>query len=516
MKVQNWLIGGLSSLGISGLGIGWSEKTVATIAPTPTSIVAQADPTTTCSDPLICFERSNDDPMAQIQSLDALSQDVQPTDWAYQSLRSLVERYGLLVGFPDGTFQGNRALTRDEFAAAISQALNLLKQRAELEDVQEDVATLEQLQQAYGAIATDLHQRADLLNRQLAHQEDQQFSTTTKLSGQTVGALTNGNGAVATIATRTRLNFLTSFTGQDLLHTQLEAGNNGGDAISQAHDRHQNLLGTQGLLADGGGLDSVAVSPQVQIRKLYYSFPAGTTLTLTVGARLSPRDFIDYNRFANDSASNFASSFFANNPLIVQNPIDRPGGAGAVLTWTPSPPLTVRALYVAADAEDPQQGLFADKFQGSAELEYAFNKNLTARLQYTVAKVNGTSISAGGLNTEWALNRQFAVFARLGIAGYHGFNDQLDRDLDLTPKTWAIGMTVRNLVIPGSTVGIALGQPFIDKDLGNATQTNLEAYYSFLINDNINFSPKLMVVTNPDNDRASTIWEWAIQMVYTF
>ncbi|MBL1178714.1 iron uptake porin [Pantanalinema sp. GBBB05] len=520
MNIQNWLIGGVSYLGISCLGIGWHGDTVEAVVPMQSPLVAQAadyEPTP-CSDPLICVEPSDDDPMAQIQSLESLSQDVQPTDWAYQTLRSLIERYGLLVGFPDGRFQGNRALTRNEFAAAVSQALELLRERTgvDQEQVQEDLATLEQLQQAYGEIANDLQQRATQLDRQLAQQEHQQFSTTTKLTGQTVGVLTDGDQAVGTIVTRTRLNFLTSFTGQDSLYTQLEVGNNGNDAIGQAHDRRQNRLGTKGLLADGGGLDYVAVNPQAQIRKLYYSFPAGTNLNMTIGARLSPRDFIDYNRFANDSATNFASSFFANNPLIVQNQIDRPGGAGAVLTWYPNQSLTMRALYVTADAEDPQQGLFADKFQGSTELEYAFNKNLVVRLQYTIAKINGISISAGGLNTEWALNRQFAVFGRLGIAGYHGFNDRLDRDLDLTPKTWVIGMTVRNLVIPGSTVGLALGQPFVTSDLGNATQTNFEAYYSFLINDNISFSPRLMIVTNPDNDRSSTIWEWAIRMVYTF
>jgi hypothetical protein len=493
---------------------------VRAVVPLSSPLVAQAQPDeqTPCSDPLTCFQPSGDDPMAQVQTLESLSQDVQPTDWAYQTLRSLIERYGLLAGFPDGTFQGNRPLTRNEFAAAISQALELLQERfgTEQEQIEEDLATLVQLQQAYGDIAQNLLHRVDGLNEQLTQYERRQFSTTTKLSGQIVGVLTDGSQATGTIVTRTRLNFLTSFTGQDLLHTQLEAGDNGGDAISLAHDRQQNLLGTEGLLADGGGLDYVAVSPQAQIRKLYYSFPAGTNLHLTVGARLSPRDFIDNNRFANDSATNFASSFFANNPLIVQNQVDRPGGAGAALTWQPKPALALRALYVAANAEDPNHGLFADKFQGSTELEYAFSKNLVVRLQYTIAKINGTSISAGGLNTEWALNRQFAIFGRLGIAGYHGFNDKLDRDLDLHPKTWAVGMTVRNLVIPGSTVGIALGQPFIDSDIGDATQTNLEAYYSFLINDNISFSPRLMVVTNPNNDRSNTIWEWAIRMVYTF
>ncbi|TVS03068.1 MAG: S-layer homology domain-containing protein, partial [Cyanobium sp. PLM2.Bin73] len=37
--------------------------------------------------------------------------DVQPTDWAYQALSNLIERYGCVAGYPDGTFKGQRAMT---------------------------------------------------------------------------------------------------------------------------------------------------------------------------------------------------------------------------------------------------------------------------------------------------------------------------------------------------------------------------------------------------------------------
>jgi hypothetical protein len=39
----------------------------------------------------------------QVTSVSQLS-DVQPTDWAFQALQSLVERYGCIAGYPDGTF----------------------------------------------------------------------------------------------------------------------------------------------------------------------------------------------------------------------------------------------------------------------------------------------------------------------------------------------------------------------------------------------------------------------------
>jgi carbohydrate-selective porin OprB len=70
-------------------------------------------------------------------------------------------------------------------------------------------------------------------------------------------------------------------------------------------------------------------------------------------------------------------------------------------------------------------------------------------------------------------------------------------------------------VIPGSKAGFAIGQPFVGA-LGNATQTNAEAYFGLLINDRINFSPSVLYVMNPDNQRAASIWQWALRMTFDF
>jgi hypothetical protein len=45
--------------------------------------------------------------------------DIKPTDWAYIALRSLTECYGCLKGDRTGTYRGEVALTRYEFAAGI-------------------------------------------------------------------------------------------------------------------------------------------------------------------------------------------------------------------------------------------------------------------------------------------------------------------------------------------------------------------------------------------------------------
>lgn len=49
---------------------------------------------------------------------------VQPNDWAFQALQSLVERYGCIASYPDSSYRGNRALTRYEFAAGVNACLD--------------------------------------------------------------------------------------------------------------------------------------------------------------------------------------------------------------------------------------------------------------------------------------------------------------------------------------------------------------------------------------------------------
>ncbi|XGV94965.1 MAG: iron uptake porin [Leptolyngbya sp. BL-A-14] len=540
MRKRVWLVGGLSSLGmLNAASPGWTtplqQEPSANVSEPSAANPSDDRPSSRCAGipqqvrPDVLegsCESSYDGSMSQVRSVNELS-DVRPTDWAYQALQALSERYGVAIGYPDGTFRGNQALTRNEFAAALSRVLDEISQQfaigqGNVAQLQEDFATIKQLQASYGVIAADLRDRSDKLEQQITTLERQRFSTTTKLVGQTVLGLTNGSNARSTALFRTRLDLLTSLSPNSLLRTQLEVGNNGNDAIGRVHERGQNLLGTLGLLADGGGLDYVRVNNAARVSKLYYTFQPTDGLALTVGARISPRDFIDFNRFANDSTQNFSSSFFTNNPLIVQNQIDRPGGAGAVVSWKPERlPLIIRALYVAADAERPnggltEGGLFGDRNQGSLEVEYDFTKDIVARLQFTKATVNNVDIVAGGVNAEWALNPDFAVFGRFAIGSYKGFNPLLNQDLDLTPKSWSIGFLARRLIVPGSTAGLAIGQPFVEKDLGNATQTNVEAFYSFLLNDSISVTPALTVVSKPNNRDRGTIFEWLLRLVYSF
>ncbi|GAB4198722.1 MAG: hypothetical protein Fur006_48750 [Coleofasciculaceae cyanobacterium] len=124
---------------------------------------------------------SSNGAMEQVTSVSQLS-DVQPTDWAYEALRSLVERYGCIAGYPDGTFRGNRAMTRYEFAAGLNACMNQIERLIAANTAnfitKEDLATLQRLVDEFRIELGALQGRVDTLEARTTQLETQQFSTT--------------------------------------------------------------------------------------------------------------------------------------------------------------------------------------------------------------------------------------------------------------------------------------------------------------------------------------------------
>jgi hypothetical protein len=192
---------------------------------------------------------SSEDIVQNVTSVSQLS-DVQPTDWAFTALQRLIESYGCIGGYPDRTFRGQRALTRFEFAAGLNACLDKVNQllAADLADkvANEDLASLQKLQGEFTAELATIRGRVDVLEAKTTQLQEQQFSTTTKLTGESVLALrftsygsntapipsglipgTTGSFPAknTSLGYRMRLNFNTSFIGRDNLLIRLQAAN---------------------------------------------------------------------------------------------------------------------------------------------------------------------------------------------------------------------------------------------------------------------------------------------------
>jgi hypothetical protein len=545
-KVSLNLAGSLSLLGVIGA-----------VAATPTL----AETTTSVSQ---VSQAMSSDPVAQnVTSVSQLS-DVRPTDWAFTALQSLVERYGCIAGYPDSTFRGRQATSRFEFAAGLNACLDKINEiiSAGLADKvsKEDLATLQKLQEEFAAELATLRGRVDALDAKTAKLEAQQFSTTTKLSGEAIMSVQGASGNTANplavppipsstnifVSSRVRLDLNTSFTGSDLLRTRLEVGNGGPTNIPGVFGAGA-TTGTNGVGSNIGfqtyGQDYTGLGSNFVLAKLRYDFNLGDA-RISLGPVMHAYDHIDTNSFANNEAVDFASTFFINNPLMVLVN-GQTGGAGAAFDWNVGKSaFTVRGLYLAGNASSPTTvntngsitngGLFGDAYQATAELEFApknadGDKPFAIKLQYTNGAVNNTTVNAGGVNVEWKFAKGAAIFGRYGFgtldnrggfAATSPFTAGLGANAlatNLSPQTWMAGFAFPDLFKEGALAGIAVGQPLIESQIGNATQTNLELFYNFPVTNNIRITPDVQFIFNPNNNSTnSTIFVGTLRTVFSF
>lgn len=462
--------------------------------------------------------------MAQVTSVSQMS-DVQPKDWAFQALQNLVERYRCIAGYPDGTFRGNRAMTRYEFAASLNACLKnitqLMGDRGKNFATREDLTVLNRLLQEFQAELATLRGRVDSLEVHAADLEAHQFSPTTKLNSLIAFAVNGGTirGGTGdrpdpnpTAFSYILLNFRTSFTGSDQLVTQLFTGSGG--LIDEATKVTPAILSF---------LDYSGVGTNVALRRLRYTFPLFENLTASVFLRGNVSDFVDFNSYANDSFGDFSTTSFLYNLLLIAGDAT---GSGAVLTWNPSKgPLTFKALYRADAAASPTRvnqgsrgGLFGDPNLAVFEAEFVPSKSFGLRLDYSLGSQGGARYSAIRGNFEFVPSQGIALFGR--FAHTFDYTDVIGagvRDKGANPTSWMAGISFPNAFGKGTLPGFAVGMPFIEDSVGDVTQLNMEAFYRFFINDNIAITPLVQVITNPGNLSSSgTLYTGTLRMSFSF
>ncbi len=383
--------------------------------------------------------------MAQVTSVSQLT-DVKPTDWAFQALQSLVERYGCIVGYPDKTYRGNRAMTRFEFAAGLNACLDKIQEliAAATADFvkKEDLEVVKKLQEEFAAELAALRGRVDALEVRTATLEKQQFSTTTKINGEAIfslasayGAYNGGNpnfinntnrGGVSlnpgagrdaqpVFNNRVRINLLTSFSGKDLLITGLQAYNFGGgpSASFPGFNTGNSLAGTLGygdVLFGNASNARLSYEPQfptvnpqnlavaggnnsVSVYKLLYIFPVASKFTAFIGTNAEVSDaFPAILPFAGEGQGSL--SRFSNLPAYqrVSGGTSQTGlAAAAGFIFNFSDAIDFRALYGSVNPNIPSNQGFPGTPLGSG----IFNGSYVAAAQLTIKPSSNFDI---GLN----------------------------------------------------------------------------------------------------------------------
>ncbi len=497
---------------------------------------------------------------AQVTSVSQLS-DVRPTDWAFQALQSLVERYGCIAGYPDGTFRGNRAMTRYEFAAGLNACLDkvneLIKGGSKGLATKEDLASVQKLQEEFAAELATLRGRVDALEARTAELEANQFSTTTKLNGEVVFALTgiargedaNGRDADTTTAlgSRVRLNFNTSFTGKDLLITRLQVLNLGSFSTN-------NTKTAEGELRFNAGPFATA-SNTVALDWLLYQFPLGksTTVYLEANAGIAS-DFTNTVNpyFDGDGGSGALSNFGTSNPIYYLI-----SGSGIAVRHQFGKKLELSLGYLAGNAANSTRGngLFNGSYGALAQLTFKPTSSMALGLTYVNSYnfVTGTGSNASnfparlgsfgidsdtnlpvssnsyGAQASWRVNRGIAV------GGWAGYTNQRILSNLATPTgsvqrgdqkiwNWAVTLAFPDLLKEGNVAGFLVGmEPRVtsstnrtlpeDKD----TSLHIEGFYQFKLSDNISITPGLIWLTAPDhNKNNSDLVIGVVRTTFTF
>ncbi|XGV94804.1 MAG: iron uptake porin [Leptolyngbya sp. BL-A-14] len=481
--------------------------------------------------------------MSQVSSVSQLS-DVQPTDWAFQALQSLVERYGCIAGYPDKTYRGNRSLTRYEFAAGLNACLDRINEliatgTANL-TTKADLATVQKLQEEFAAELATLRGRVDALEARTARLETTQFSTTTKLAGEVIFGLTGtfGNEKAASIRSnqsnplneavivsdRIRLRLNTSFTGQDLLRIRLQAANT------------PNLVGDTGTNMARLGFDSPIGGNQVVINQLYYRFPISPSAKVTVLASGALFDVVDtLNPLLGVDSTGSPFLFGIRSPIYREEI----GGAGAGISYDFSSNFNLGLVYLSPTASQPASGLFNGSYSALAQLTWRPNDNVALGLLYSRSR-NGIEINAGSANANnpfgnasdnvtansYGLVGNVRISPNFAIGGWTGFVQATAQDLPGDPDAnifyYAVTLAFPDVGKKGNIGGIIFGQPpkvvrneFGIKDPNSSF--NIEAFYRFQINDYIGITPGLLVIINPEHNSSNdTLYIGTIRTTFTF
>lgn len=485
--------------------------------------------------------------LSEIEQVTSVSQfkDIEPTDWAFQALQSLVERYACIAGYPNETFRGNRALSRYEFAAGLNTCLDrineLIATGISNTITKEDLIKLQKLREEFAAELTTLQGKVDTLEAKTTELEVNQFSTTTKLFGQAIIGIqgrsensadlspkdsikeTRDNGTKINVISNLQLTLLTQFKNRSFLLTGIQAGN--GNTASFNAPR---LTNDTRLVYEGNTNNNLVLTD------LNYRFLVGDKVAVIVGpAGVNPiNTFRGANRI--ESAGKGPISAFAQrNPILAIG--NGTGGLG--FDWQMNKHISLQAVYTASKPADSSQnaGLFNGGNTAGLQLNFAPTNNIDLALNYvnsySTTGFLGTGVgddllaytltSNSPLTTDaFGATASFQIHQNLRIGAWGGFTNSRipGQSGSVETNNWIAFLNFPDLLKTGNLGGIYVGQPpkivrsdlpignnlpgILKDSIGSAggqpgTTTHVEAFYRYRISDNIDITPGVIFIFEP-------------------
>ncbi|NEO85884.1 MAG: iron uptake porin [Spirulina sp. SIO3F2] len=521
----------------------------------------------------IVLEPIEADPMAQVNNVFEL-QDVNPGDWAYEALQNLVSRYACIEGYPNGTFRGNRALTRYEFAAALNACWQVMERTLiEVGDrfaTQDDLEALNRLMAEFEAELTALNAQVDDLESRVDFLEDNQFSTTTKLFGQVIvgiqgqnsppfqlaGSTFNDNNDEVFLSHTTQLSLFTQFSPRSLLFASFVAGD--GRISEQFADGIVNYT-RLAYLTD--------TANAINLSDLNYRHLIGRNLAVMVGPEgISPVNVFRGTNRIESAGSGPLSSFAQRNPILSIGA----GSGGLGVDWQINPDVSVQGVFASQLPADATNGglfggdlgattlglqlVFSPSRDWDITAQYINNYSPRGRLftgigdsQLIIGNSTPTpnlrapmQTNAYGLGTEWRISPDVTFGGWVGMT----VSDYLVGSGLVQTLNWMSFLSFPDLGGEGNLGAIYFGQlprithsgipdanqarnipGFFTKGNLSVNETggqpgtsyHIEAFYRIQLTDNISVTPGFMVILDPlHNPRNETVTIGALRTTLTF
>lgn len=481
-------------------------------------------------------------------------QDVTPDHWAYEALRNLVEKYQCISGDGQDNFNGKRAMTRYEFAAALENCLlKVTRSVSSLNNkfaTQEDLAIFQRLQEEFAGELQSINAKIANLETKTDLIAQRQFSTTTVLRGAVLLNVISGFGdrkavppgsnptedlnANTTLSALTNLTLDTSFTGKDRLRTQLLSGNINGLGTGVTGTNMTSLIG------------AVNTGNNVILSSLFYEFPIGDRGIIAIApiADFPTRIFPALNPVSS------ISTFGAESPIY-----SFAFGGGAIAYYQFTDQIAAGISYLSSSASAPNQGLFNGQYTALTQVTYtpsdkigiAFtyghyyaptpgtaSNNITGRKgsQFAQLPFGGntpTSSDAFGLQFTYKLTDKLTLG---GWTSY--FNAQAEgsptvsnlngsRGADADIWSWAVTASLTDLGKLGSQLSFVFGMPpkVTSNDVIERrdpdTSLHFELSYRYPLTDRILITPGFLMITNPEHNAGNdTIWVGLMRTTFVF
>jgi len=432
--------------------------------------------------------------------------DVQPTDWAYQALSNLVEKYGCVAGYSNGTFAGGKAMTRFEAAALLSACLDR---------VTENTEELNRLANDFAKELSILKGRVASAEKKIGTLEAMQFSTTTKLKGEATFVLGGVDGARLANSSNVgntafnydlRLSFDTSFTGKDLLKTRLRSGNFSSTPFGSSSSLFK--LDKAETYANTMTLD-----------RLYYRFPAlAKGINLTAGAQVRNTEMA---WIPSAYKSDILDFFQVGGAPGVYN---KATGSGFGIEWAQptkkgKPGFVANLNYVAQNGNDSTKGQFDEDGslntlaqvgyrapQYGIAFGYRYGTEGTRVRNFNALGGGSGALAANQTSNGYAINAYWQP-KKSGIipsvSGAYGWNTVSLADGKQTPRgatdsqTWFAGLQWSDVFVKGNAAGFAIGAPGNAASLPDDKKAIMwEAFYRYKVSDAVSVTPAVFYVSN--------------------